>query len=296
MKTMRNAVVPVACAAAMLALYSHVLVKLVHDWATDDNYSHGFLIIPIALFLVWERRAALSSSPVRPNIAGLAVVLGSLAVLVAGVLGVELFLTRISLVGVLAGSVLFLYGWRYLRLLAFPLAFLLLMIPVPAILFNQVAFPLQLMASSVGAAALSALHIPVLREGNVMILATTSLEVAEACSGIRSLVSLLTLGIIYGYFTEPRNGVRVLLAVATVPIAIAANAFRVAGTGVAASFYGAGAAEGFLHTFSGWLVFVSALAMLFGLHRLVLRLAPARPLTRSPRPQPAPRPAPDAAV
>jgi exosortase len=165
-------------------------------------------------------------------------------------------------------------GWPALRVLAFPLAFLVLMIPIPAILFNQVAFPLQLVASQAGAAVLAALSIPVLREGNVIVLAHTSLEVAEACSGIRSLISLLTLGVLYGYFTDRRPAVRVAIALSTVPIAIVANAGRVAGTGIAAHYYGPEAAQGFFHTFSGWLVFVVALALLFLLTRALIRMVP----------------------
>src|SRR5262249_57047776 len=137
---------------------------------------------------------------IRPSAFGLVVLAGSVAVLLAGLLGSELFLSRISFIGALAGIVLFLFGWAHLRMLAFPLLFLLLMIPLPAIIFNQIAFPLQLLASRFGEVTLRALDIPVLREGNVISLATTQLEVAEACSGIRSLISLLTLGIVYGYF------------------------------------------------------------------------------------------------
>lgn len=263
-----------ACGLSGIVLYWGVLARLIHDWSVDDNYSHGFLIVPIALYLAWERRDRLRTLPSSPSWVGLLVVAASLAVLVAGVLGVELFLTRTSLIGVLAGAILFLYGWGHLRLLAFPLAFLILMIPIPAIIFNQIAFPLQLLASKAGVAVMTACAVPVLREGNVIILASTTLEVAEACSGIRSLVSLLTLGIIYAYFTDPRNGVRVLLTLATVPIAILANALRVAGTGIAATVWGAAAAEGFFHSFSGWLVFVFAFAMLLALHRIILWFAP----------------------
>jgi exosortase len=151
------------------------------------------------------------------------------------------------------------------------------MIPIPAIIFNQIAFPLQLLASRAGEATLAALSIPVLREGNVIILAHTTLEVAEACSGIRSLISLLTLGIVYGYFTDSRGWVRTAIALATVPIAIVANAARVAGTGIAAHHYGPQAAQGFFHTFSGWLVFVVALALLFLLTRALLRVVPPAP-------------------
>jgi exosortase len=176
------------------------------------------------------------------------------------------------MVGVIAGSVLFILGWEHLRILILPILFLLLMIPIPAIIFNQVAFPLQLFASQFGELSLAALSIPILREGNLIHLANTTLEVAEACSGIRSLISLLTLGIVYGYYMESRNWLRTLLALATVPIAILANGIRITGTGITAHHYGAEAAEGFLHGFSGWLVFVLAFAMLFMLHR-TLKLA-----------------------
>jgi exosortase len=179
------------------------------------------------------------------------------------------------LLATIAGIVLFLFGWTHLRILAFPILFLLLMIPIPAILFNQVAFPLQLFASRVGEFAIASTDIPVLREGNVLVLANTTLEVAEACSGIRSLVSLLTLGIVYGYFADQRAWVRCAIAVSTIPIAIVANGARVAGTGIAAHYYGPAAAEGFLHEFSGWVMFVLAFFMMLALHRLIARIAPA---------------------
>jgi exosortase len=195
--------------------------------------------------------------------------------LLAGQLGAELFLTRVSLIGVLAGAVLYLYGWEHLRVVWFPLAFLLLMIPLPAIIFNQVAFPLQLVASRFGEAVLRLFDVPVLREGNVITLANTQLEVAEACSGIRSLISLLTLGVVYGYFTDKRFLVRLVIALSTIPVAIVANGLRVAGTGIAAYHYGEEAAQGFFHEFSGWVVFVVSLAMVFVIHRTVLAVAPA---------------------
>lgn len=262
--------------ASFVVLYWGVLVKLIHDWATDDNYSHGFLIVPLAAYFAWERRHKLAALPVKPSALGLVVILGSIAVLLAGLLGAELFLTRISIVGLIAGAVIFILGWGHLRALLFPIGFLILMVPIPAIIFNQIAFPLQLLASRFGESVLSALSIPVLREGNVIVLANTSLEVAEACSGIRSLVSLLTLGIVYGYFIDRRIAVRVLLALATIPVAIVTNGLRVAGTGVAAHYYGPSAAEGFFHTFSGWLVFVAAFMLLFAVARALQLLIPGR--------------------
>lgn len=269
-----------AAAVSFLVLYWGVLVKLVHDWATDDNYSHGFFIVPIALYFAYERLDRLKRTDRRPSILGLIVIVGSLAVLTTGILGAELFLTRISIIGLLVGTTLFIGGWPVLRVLALPLGFLLLMIPLPAIIFNQIAFPLQLVASKFGEWTLHALSIPVLREGNVIILPNTTLEVAEACSGIRSLISLLTLGIVIGYFSDARTWTRVAVALATVPVAIVANGARVAGTGVAAYRYGPAAAEGFLHTFSGWLVFIVAIALLFAVQRALLACAPGQAASR----------------
>ena len=272
------AVMAVLAGLAFVAVFFHVGRTLVADWATDDNYSHGFLVVPVALFVAWERRQALRAAAARPSVLGLAVIVGSLLLLGAGTLGAEMFLTRVAMIGVLAGVVLFAFGWAHLRLLAFPLAFLLLMVPLPALLFNQVALPLQLLASQVGEAGLEAFGVPVLREGNVMVLANTTLEVAEACSGIRSLVSLLTLGIVYAYMMDSRGWVRWLLALSTVPIAVLTNGLRVAGTGIAAHRYGPEAAEGFLHGFSGWLVFVAALALLFALREIVNFISPDSPV------------------
>jgi exosortase len=267
----------IACvllAGTFVLLYHHILLKLAHDWGTDDNYSHGFLVVPIAAYLIWERRATLSATAVRPSSTGLLVVAASLAVLAAGVLGSELFLTRLSMLGVLAGTVLFVAGTQHLRILLFPIGMLLIAIPIPAIIFNQIAFPLQLLASQFGAAALSTVGVPVLREGNLMVLANTTLEVAEACSGIRSLMSLLTLGIVIGYFGDRRSWVRTLIALVTIPIAIVTNGVRVAGTGIAAYYVGPQAAEGFLHAFSGWLVFLLALMLMFAVRQLVALWAP----------------------
>ncbi|HVL66390.1 MAG TPA: exosortase A [Vicinamibacterales bacterium] len=267
----RTLLVLAALAAALGLFYADVLSSLVRQWASDDNYSHGFLVVPLALYFAWERRAALVAAAPRPSLVGAFVIVGSLIVWTAGIFGAELFLTRVSLLGVLAGTILFVWGWRHLRVLAFPLAFLLLMIPLPSIIFNQIAFPLQLVASQAGELVIATAGIPVLREGNILQLPSRTLEVAEACSGIRSLVSLLMLAIVLGYFSEPRIGARVLIAVAAVPIAILANAARVAGTGLAAEWVSPAAADGFFHTFSGWLVFVVAFAGLLLVQQAVAR-------------------------
>jgi exosortase len=274
-------------AGAFLLLYDQILMKLVHDWATDDNYSHGLLVVPIVAYLVWQRRGALAASATEPHNGGLAVVAGSLVILAAGVLGSELFLSRISMIGVLAGAALFTGGRPLLKLLLFPLGLLLITIPLPAIVFNQIAFPLQLVASRFGEAALGMAGVPVLREGNLLVLANTTLEVAEACSGMRSLMSLLTVGILIGYFGDPRSSMRILISLATIPIAIVTNAVRVAGTGIAAHYVGARAAEGFLHAFSGWLIFVVALLLVFGVRQALSNWLPAGRREGMPCPEPA---------
>jgi exosortase len=270
----RSIAVAAALALAVVLVFWQVFVRLVDAWIVDGNYSHGFLIIPIALYFVWERRARLAAAELQPSWMGLVVLAGGIGILLAGLWGSELFLSRFAVIPVVIGMVWFLLGWNHLRILAFPIGFLLLMIPIPAIIFNQIAFPLQMFASRVGEWAISAVGIPVLREGNVLILAHTTLEVAEACSGIRSLVSLITLGIVYGYFMDPRAWVRVLIVLSAVPVAILANGARVAGTGMAAHWIGKEAAEGFFHEFSGWIVFLFAFVMILIIQKTIMKFAP----------------------
>lgn len=270
-------------AGAVAWLYWGVVPGLVRQWASDDDYSHGFFVVPLAAFFAWERRDALRRAARRPHVAGAALLAAALLCFVAGQFGSELFLTRVSLIGVLAGLVLFVAGPQHLRILAFPLAFLLLMVPLPALIFNKIAFPLQLIASHVGEYTISSLDIPILREGNVLILANATLEVAEACSGIRSLVSLFTLGIVFGYFVDRRHWVRAVIALSAVPVAILANGLRVASAGVAAHNFGASGVEGLFHDFSGWVVFIIAFLMMLGFQRLLQRLVPPRVPHRGPR-------------
>jgi exosortase len=268
--------------AAFVLVYWSVIRGLIDAWSTDDNYSHGFFIVPLALYFAWERRTAIATARVEPSMTGVLVVAGSLFLLIAGLLGAELFLSRVSIVLTIAGAILFLFGWPMLRVLAFPIAFMLLMIPLPALIFNKIAFPLQLLASNVGEYTVRSLDIPILREGNVLILANAKLEVAEACSGIRSLVSLFTLGIVFGYFVDQRAWVRSFIALSAIPVAILANGLRVASAGVAAHNFGTAGVEGLFHEFSGWVVFVIAFLMMFALQRLVQRMLPP--------PMPAPGP------
>ncbi len=262
----------VALAGALVALYWSVFPRLLRQWATNDDYTHGFLILPLALYFVWNGRERLKSLAREPNLWGTALLVAGLLMLWVGSVGAELFLQRSSFIVVLAGLVWLLLGAGFLRALAFPLAFLVFMVPLPAVVMNAVAFPLQLFAARTATFCMQAAGIPVLREGNVIVLAQTTLEVAEACSGIRSLQALLALGAVYGYFTQRLVWKKWALLFLSVPIAIAANAFRVAGTGFLAHYWGGEVAQGFYHGFAGWLVFVVAFALLLACGRVLARV------------------------
>src|SRR3984893_13386409 len=251
-------------------LYAPVLKSLVQNWWNNPDYGHGFLVPLFDGYVVWKERETWANTESKPSNFGLLVMVASVVLLIAGSLGAELFTSRFSLLLLLAGMILFLGGWRVLRSLSFPLAFLILMIPIPVIIYNQITFPLQLLASRVATSWLELMQVPVLRDGNVLILPNYSLEVVEACSGIRSLMTLITLAIAYGYFIESRRWVRYAIAILMVPIAIVSNAIRIMGTGVMTYHFGPAAAEGFFHEFSGWIVFLASLILMFVCH-LILR-------------------------
>src|SRR5215831_8138452 len=260
--------------ALLALLYGRILKDLLWQSWDDPNYGYGLLVPVFSAYILWREREKLATSERKPSNFGLLVMLGALVLLFGGTLGAELFTSRVSLIILLGGMVLFLAGWELLRVLSFPLAFLLLMIPIPAIIFNQITFPLQLLASRFGETAMAMADVPVIREGNVLILANTTLEVAEACSGIRSLVSLLTLAIVLGYFSDRRLWVRTTVALSSIPVAVLTNGLRVAGTGIAAHKFGPAAAEGFFHEFSGWLVFVAAFALTLAIQRAIVLIVP----------------------
>ena len=262
----------VSILALLTAVYWGVIPHLVWQWANDDDYTHGFLIVPLALYFVWERRTRLLGMEPRPSLLGAGVLAVGLLVLVVGSVGAELFLQRASLIVVLTGLVWLILGTGFLRELAFPLAFLVFMIPLPAIVMNAIAFPLQLFAAQSATFCMQVAGIPVLREGNTIVLTNTTLEVVEACSGIRSLQALLALGAVYGYFTQKAVWKRWALLLLSIPIAIAANAFRVAGTGFLAHFVGPETAQGFYHSFAGWIVFGVAFVLMLGAGTLLGRL------------------------
>jgi exosortase len=266
-------------AALSLWLYGPTIYHLVLQWAaTDSDFSHGFFVPLFSAFVLWQERRRLSEIILKPSWSGLAVIAFALSVLIVGRLGAELFLARVSMLLLIAGLVVLFAGWNFFRAVFFPWAFLLLMIPIPTLVFNQITFPLQLLASRVAADVLPLFDVPVLREGNLIYLPRmpNPLFVDEACSGIRSLMSLACLSIIYGYLMERRIVVRWALALVSLPIAVVANSARIIGTGLVVQYWDLEKAQGFYHIFAGWLVFVVCLGLLYFAHFLIQVVWPDR--------------------
>jgi exosortase len=259
-------------AAIVVILYSDILRHLVENWVQDSNYSHAFLVPLFAGFLVWERRQEWMTKPVRPEFIGIFLIFGAMALLLVGTLGAELFLSRVSFVLLLGGLALYFAGWPVSKTLFAPWLVLFLMIPLPVIVFNQIAFPLQTLASHLASSVLTVMHVPVVREGNVISLPSITLNVVEACSGIRSLMSLATLALMYGLVAERRNWMRILLVLFAIPAAVGANALRIVGAALLGQYAGPQYADGFFHAFSGWLIFVLTMGLLVGLHAAGTRM------------------------
>ena len=270
---------PILLAAVLLFLYAPALKLLLQTWWTDENYSHGLLIPFLIGFLIWFEKDELQKTEKRPAfLAGGAVCLSALFLLLVGILGAELFTQRFSLALMLAGITIYFFGWQILKKLVVPFVLLLLAIPIPTILFNKIAFPLQLLATDLAVWGIRLFGIPAAKFGNVIELlprgASQSvwLEVVEACSGIRSLMTLVTLALVYAYFTSRRRDFASLksfdlwraaiLMFAALPIAVLTNGARLTATGVLAYYYGSETAHGFLHGASGWIVYVAALLLL----------------------------------
>ena len=258
----------IALAALLIYLYGGILYRLVEQWWTDPNFSHGFFVPAFSAFLIWRNRKRLAAIKSRPSWWGLLIMAGALALLIFGVLAAVLFLSRISLVFLIAGMVVYFQGWEFFKAIVFPWAFLFLMVPPPTLIMNLVTIPLQFLASDLATWFLRFSGVPVLQNGNVIQLPNMSLEVVEACSGIRSLVSLGTLAIIYGYLLESSLVIRVLLVASSVPIAVLANGLRIMGTGLTGMYWDPSKAQGFFHEFSGWVIFILSLAALFAVHAI----------------------------
>jgi exosortase len=271
----------VACWAmlglAFLLLYAHTLRGLLGDWRTDPDYSHGLIVPFVALYLLYLRRAALASIPAAPRIAIGTVVIGfSQLMFLAGYLGAEFFLQRSSIVLLFAGCALLFFGWNHLKIAALSLFLLQLCIPLPTVLLYQITGPLQSLVSSNSEMILRAAGIPVFRSGNILQLSTMTLNIAEACSGIRSLVSLITLAVIMASFSRLSRGVRVFFVLSAAGVAIVANTFRVSCTGLLGYYVRPELAMGYWHLAGGWIVFVSAFLLLALEMHLLQRLNRAR--------------------
>jgi len=256
--------------ALLIACYAPLLFGLVRQWATDEDMGHGFFVPVVSAFIIWQRREEILAVKPVPSYWGLAVVIFGGLQMMAGTLGAQIFIARTAFLVSLVGAIWFLGGTRTLKILAFPLCLLVFMFPLPAIIYARITLPLQLFASSVAETLLSWIGIPVLRDGNVLELASQKLSVVEACSGIRSLLTLSYLALVFAYFFDRKVWMRWVLLAATVPIAIAANASRVTLTGII-SEYRTDLAHGFFHTLEGWVLFAVAGFLLFLFHQFVNR-------------------------
>jgi exosortase len=255
--------------AVVTALYWGIMRDLGLQWWGDSNYNHGFLVPLFSGFLVWRERHRLRAWEPMGSLLGLPVLLAGIGALLLGDIGAENFLMRSSFIAILAGLVLFLAGPRIFRLVLFPLCYLIFMVPLPAILFYAVTFPLQRLAAEQAAWALDLLGVPVLLDGNIIHLSQISLGVTEACSGIRSLISLLAGSVAWAYLLLPGWWTTISFVAATVPITILANAGRVVATGLIGQWFGVEYASGFFHEFAGWIIYVFAFVGLLGVHALV---------------------------
>ena len=255
-------------------LYAPIALPVLRQFWGDPDYTYGLLVPAFSLWLLWQDRKRLAELPLRPAWSGLAIVLVALFALLVGVASSEFFLPRLSLFLLVVGLIVFLAGWRHLAAVAFPLAFLVVMLPSTTI-YSRLTFPLQILSSKLATLLLMGVGVPAAREGNIILLHAARLGVTEACSGIRFLSALVILAVIYGYLAESRLSLRVALALAAAPISVLANALRIAATGVVVQHWGVERAEGALHLFSGWVVFLGSLAMLFAFHWLLRTLFPA---------------------
>jgi len=247
---------------ALGLVYYDIVRQMVRVWSINDDYSHGFLVPLVSAYFLWSSRESLLKTEVRPADFGLLVFLVGVVQLVLASLSSEYFNSRASLVVVMAGAVIYAVGWKPFKSLRLPLFYLLLMIPVPAIIYDTLTLPLKMLVAKISVKGLVAFGYSVVREGNIIMLPNITLEVADACSGLRSLMSLLALSIAFAFLTQKRAWKRWLLIVSAFPIAIFTNILRVFCTGMLAKHYGHAAAEGFFHEFAGMMVFAVAMVLM----------------------------------
>ncbi len=258
----KNYIPPLLLLLIAILLYLPALREFLYDWYHDDNYSHGFLIPFVSGYLVWQKREVLRAFEIKSNIFGLVILIFGLAIFTIGTAGAEWFVTRVSLIIVLAGILLYLFGKEIIKSIWFPIVFLIFMIPIPYVIYYGLAFPMQIFSTELAFGSLKLIGFSALRQGNIIHLPNYSLEVVAACSGLRSLISLSALSAVFAYITQRSSLKRSVLFLSAVPIAIIANVFRLFVTAIGAVIIGPEFAEGFLHEFSGLLVFVTAIILL----------------------------------
>lgn len=249
-------------------LYHNAILKLISDWSTDPNFSHGFLIPFVSLYMVWYKQNEIRKLVPESSGAGIYIIILGMLIHVAGNVGSELFLMRFSMVVTLAGIIVYYFGSKMFRTVMVPVFYLVMMIPIPAIIWNKIAFPLQLFAARISSEAIAMLGIPVFREGNILHLANTSLEVIDACSGIRSLTSLLALTGAFAFLASLSPLKKWILFLSAIPIAVAVNVVRLTLTGGLAAWVGPETAHGFLHDMSGLIIFGTALVLVYLVFRI----------------------------
>ncbi len=258
--------------SGILFLYFPIFTTLVHDWKTNDNYSHGFFIPLVSAYLIYAHRSELKKIPIQTNIVGLLILILGLSQLVVAKIGSEFFLQQTSLLLVLSGTVLLCLGLSFLKKTLLPILYLIFMIPLPAIIWNKIAFPMQLFSSFLTEKLVTLLGIPLYREGNILYLPETTLEVVAACSGLRSLITMFALSAAFALLSDHKPWQKLVLFLAAAPIAVFANITRLTSTALLASRYGGDVAKGFLHDFSGIVVFVVGIMLLIAVNKLLRKI------------------------